>query len=68
MVPVTLYSSGFSPNVARAREVLAFVFTPAEALVPRAEPGELEAVRAVIEAAKAQLVQRWVELRRGPAN
>ncbi len=58
----TLYSSSFQPDPRSARDVLAFVLTPVEAFASR-NPDELEAVAELLDAAKAEAIERWYSLR-----
>ncbi len=57
----TLFSSTYQPNPRNALDVLAFVLTPADAFA--ACPDELEAVSVILEAAKAEAIERWQRLR-----
>jgi hypothetical protein len=57
----TLYSSTYQPNPRSAVDVLAFVLTPVEAFA--SDPDELEAVAALLGAAKSEAIERWQTLR-----
>ena len=63
MAPETLYSSRYTPDPSCARDVLAFVFAPAEAFAGGGDPDELEAVLELLGDAKAEAVKRWQDLR-----
>ena len=56
----TLYSSTYQPNPRNALDVLAFVLTPADAFATG--PDEIEAVSAILEAAKTEAIERWQSL------
>jgi hypothetical protein len=58
----TLFSSRYQPNPRNALDVLAFVLTPAGAFA--SGPEEIEAVSAILEAAKGEAIQRWQLLHR----
>lgn len=57
----TLFSSTYQPNPRNALDVLAFVLTPADAFA--SDPDEIEAVTAILEAAKTEAIERWQSLR-----
>lgn len=57
----TLFSSRYQPNPRNALDVLAFVLTPAGAFA--CDPDEIEAVSAILEAAKCEAIERWQSLR-----
>jgi hypothetical protein len=57
----TLFSSSYQPNPRSALDVLAFVLTPIGAFA--SDPGELEAVAAILGAAKCEAIARWQSLR-----
>lgn len=59
----TLYSSSYSPDPARALDVLAFVLTPVEAFAQVDHPEEREAVEELLGEAKAEAIKRWYSLR-----
>ena len=59
----TLYSSSFQPDPTSARDVLAFVLTPATAFAPSGDPEELAAVSALLDRAKEEAIRRWHSLR-----
>lgn len=56
----TLFSSTYQPNPRNALDVLAFVLTPAGAFA--SGPEEIEAVSAILEAAKTEAIARWQSL------
>ncbi|HEX7844013.1 MAG TPA: hypothetical protein VF469_41345 [Kofleriaceae bacterium] len=56
----TLFSSRYQPNPGNALDVLAFVLTPVDAFA--SGPDELEAVSAILEAAKCEAIERWQSL------
>ena len=56
----TLFSSTYQPNPRNALDVLAFVLTPAGAFA--SGPEEIEAVSAILEAAKTEAIERWQSL------
>jgi hypothetical protein len=56
----TVFSSTYQPDPRNALDVLAFVLTPAGAFANG--PDELEAVAAILEAAKSEAIQRWQSL------
>lgn len=56
----TLYTSSHTPDPASALDVLAFVMTPNRAFA--ADPRELEAVSELLDAAKAEAIERWKSL------
>ncbi len=58
----TLFSSSYQPDPKSARDVLAFVLTPAEAFATAGDPEELEAVAELLESAKAEAIKRWYSL------
>jgi len=60
MTPETLYTTRYSPDPASARDVLAFVLTPNSAFAT--DPRELEAVGEMLDAAKAEAIERWKSL------
>lgn len=60
----TLYSSSFQPDPANARDVLAFVLTPATAFAPSGDPEELAAVAELLDRAKQEAIRRWYSVRR----
>ncbi len=57
----TLFSSTYQPNPRNALDVLAFVLTPVGAFA--SSPDEIEAVTAILEAAKTEAIERWQTLR-----
>jgi hypothetical protein len=57
----TVFSSAYQPNPRNALDVLAFVLTPAGAFA--SGPDEIEAVSAILEAAKSEAIARWQSLR-----
>ena len=57
----TLFSSTYQPNPQSALDVLAFVLTPIGAFA--SGPEEIEAVSVILEAAKAEAIERWQSLR-----
>ena len=57
----TLFSSTYQPNPRNALDVLAFVLTPAGAFA--SGPDEIEAVSAILDAAKCEAIARWQSLR-----
>ena len=57
----TLFSSTYQPNPRNALDVLAFVLTPIGAFA--SSPDEIEAVAAILGAAKTEAIQRWESLR-----
>ena len=59
----TLFTSSYSPDPARALDVLAFVLTPVEAFGPVEHPEEREAVEELLGEAKAEAIKRWYSLR-----
>ncbi|HUQ01527.1 MAG TPA: hypothetical protein VM261_03480 [Kofleriaceae bacterium] len=61
----TLFASGFTPDPANARDVLAFVLCPPEVFAPSGDPEEIAAVAELIEPAKIEAVRRWHALRSG---
>ena len=58
----TLFSSRYQPNPRNALDVLAFVLTPVGAFA--SGPDEIEAVSAILEAAKCEAIERWQSLHR----
>jgi predicted ATP-grasp superfamily ATP-dependent carboligase len=56
----TLYSSTYQPDPRSALDVLAFVLTPIAAFAH--DPDELEAVAALLGAAKSEAIERWQSL------
>lgn len=56
----TLFTSTYTPDPKRALDVLAFVLTPVEAFA--SDPDELEAVAALLGAAKSEAIERWQSL------
>lgn len=61
----TLFASGFTPDPASAKDVLAFVLCPPEVFAPSGDPDEIAAVAELIEPAKIEAVRRWHALRNG---
>jgi hypothetical protein len=61
----TLFASGFTPDPASARDVLAFVLCPPEVFAPSGDPEEVAAVAELIEPAKIEAVRRWHALQVG---
>lgn len=61
----TLFASGFTPDPASAKDVLAFVLCPPEVFAPSGDPDEVAAVAELIEPAKIEAVRRWHALRSG---
>ncbi len=59
----TLYSSTYTPDPKSARDVLAFVLTPAGAFAHADDPEELAAVEELLGEAKIEAVKRWYALR-----
>lgn len=57
----TLFSSTYQPNPRSALDVLAFVLTPVDAFA--SHPDEIEAVAAILGAAKSEAIERWQSLR-----
>jgi hypothetical protein len=57
----TLFSSSYQPNPRNALDVLAFVLTPVDAFA--SGPDEIEAVTAILCAAKSEAIARWQSLR-----
>jgi hypothetical protein len=57
----TLFSSTYQPNPRNALDVLAFVLTPVAAFA--SSPDEIEAVTAILGAAKTEAIERWESLR-----
>jgi hypothetical protein len=57
----TLFSSTYQPNPRNALDVLAFVLTPVGAFA--SGPEEIEAVTAILGAAKSEAIERWQSLR-----
>lgn len=57
----TVYDSGFKPNLASARDVLAFLLTPVEVVGPLA-PDEYEPVCNMFNEAKRQAFVEWQRL------
>jgi hypothetical protein len=57
----TLFSSTYQPNPRNALDVLAFVLTPVAAFA--SGPDEIEAVTAILGAAKCEAIARWESLR-----
>jgi hypothetical protein len=55
----TLYSSSFQPDPTNARDVLAFVLTPATVFAPSGDPDELAAVAELLGRAKQEAIRRW---------
>ncbi|HEU4732219.1 MAG TPA: hypothetical protein VFT22_30195 [Kofleriaceae bacterium] len=53
----TLFSTTFQPDPQSARDVLAFVLTPAGAFA--SDPDELEAVTEILGAVKSEAIARW---------
>ena len=60
--PECVYSSGYSPDPASARDVLAFVLTPVEALAPASDEDDIEAVEEMLDSAKLEAIKRWFDL------
>ncbi len=60
----TIYDSKFRPDLASARDVLAFVLTPLQIVVD-VPPGEQEEAAAMFFAAKQDACERWLKLRKG---
>jgi hypothetical protein len=56
----TLFSSTYQPNPSNALDVLAFVLTPVDAFA--SGPDEIEAVTAILDAAKCEAIARWQSL------
>jgi hypothetical protein len=56
----TLFSSTYQPNPRNALDVLAFVLTPVGAFA--SGPDEMEAVAAILGAAKTEAIERWQSL------
>jgi hypothetical protein len=56
----TLFSSTYQPNPRSALDVLAFVLTPVGAFANG--PDEIEAVAAILGAAKSEAIERWQSL------
>ena len=56
----TLFSSTYQPNPRNALDVLAFVLTPVGAFA--SSPDEIEAVTAILSAAKCEAIERWESL------
>lgn len=65
MAAETLFASGFTPDPASAKDVLAFVLCPPEVFAPSGDPEEVAAVAELIEPAKLEAVRRWHALRTG---
>ncbi|KAB2893753.1 MAG: hypothetical protein F9K40_16980 [Kofleriaceae bacterium] len=65
MAAETLFASGFTPDPASAKDVLAFVLCPPEVFAPTGDPEEIAAVAELIEPAKIEAVRRWHALRTG---
>lgn len=61
----TLFASGFTPDPASAKDVLAFILCPPEAFAPSGDPDEIAAVAELIEPAKLEAIRRWHALRHG---
>jgi hypothetical protein len=57
----TLFSSTYQPDPRSALDVLAFVLTPVDAFANG--PDEVEAVSAILGAAKCEAIARWHSLR-----
>lgn len=57
----TLFISRYQPNPRNALDVLAFVLAPADAFA--SGPDEIEAVAAILCAAKCEAIERWRSLR-----
>ena len=57
----TLFSSTYQPDPRSALDVLAFVLTPVDACA--SGPDEIEAVSAILSAAKCEAIERWHTLR-----
>lgn len=57
----TLFSSTYQPDPRSALDVLAFVLTPVDAFA--SGPDEVEAVSAILGAAKCEAIERWQLLR-----
>jgi hypothetical protein len=57
----TLFSSTYQPDPRSALDVLAFVLTPVDAFANG--PDEIEAVSAILGAAKCEAIARWHSLR-----
>ncbi|MBE7452482.1 MAG: hypothetical protein HS111_27460 [Kofleriaceae bacterium] len=64
----TLFASGFTPDPASAKDVLAFVLCPPEAFAPSGDPEEIAAVAELIGPAKSEAVRRWQALRAGAVH
>lgn len=61
----TLYDSGYRADFTDARDVLAFVFTPADAFIfGQQDPEERIAVEEILFAAKEEAIDRWRNARR----
>lgn len=56
-----LYTSARVPNPSSALDVLAFVLTPVAAFVKSSE--EHEAIKALLDSAKQEAVDRWIASR-----
>ena len=65
MAAETLFASGFTPDPASAKDVLAFVLCPPEVFAPSGDPDEVAAVAELIEPAKIEAVRRWHALQNG---
>jgi hypothetical protein len=61
----TLFASGFTPDPASAKDVLAFILCPPEVFAPSGDPEEIAAVAELIEPAKVEAVRRWHALHHG---
>lgn len=59
----TLFSSSYQPDPRSARDVLAFVLTPANAFAQVDDPDELAAVIELLGSAKQEAIERWFSLR-----
>ncbi len=60
--PVELFDSGYKPDLASARDVLAFVLTPARAFVGSVPPEEMPECEAMLLAAKQEACEAWRRL------
>jgi len=59
--PEVIYDSGFRPNLASARDVLAFMLVPVDVFGPIA-PDEYEEVLLMLNEAKRQAFDEWRSL------
>jgi hypothetical protein len=60
----TVFASSYAPDPRSARDVLAFVLTPVSAFAAVDDPDELAAVTELLGSAKAEAIERWLQLRR----